>query len=175
MSGEPETLYEGRHLRLVQRAGWEYVERRNVSGVVVIVPITDDGRLVLVEQPRLPVGGPVIELPAGLAGDIPGAEHEALAVAARRELVEETGYEAATIEYLADGPLSAGLTSETATFFRATGLRRVATGGGDPSEQITVHHVAISQLGDWLHTMTKRGRQVAASLYSGLYLAGVVR
>src|SRR5436190_21784999 len=89
-----EVLYEGKFRRYVRRGGWEYVARRNVTGIVGIIAVTDDGKLVLVEQFRPPVGKNVIEIPAGLAGDVAGSEHEALAEAARRELLEETGYEA---------------------------------------------------------------------------------
>ncbi|MHC4995006.1 MAG: NUDIX hydrolase [Planctomycetota bacterium] len=61
----PETLYDGQHLRMVRLNGWEYVHRPNVSGIVGIVPITDDGRLVFIEQHRPPLGNALIEWPAG--------------------------------------------------------------------------------------------------------------
>ena len=53
---------------------------------VGIVAVTSDGRLLLVEQFRIPVGKNVIELPAGLVGDLPGQEEESLKLAAQREL-----------------------------------------------------------------------------------------
>ena len=92
MGKQREVIAATRHLQLVRRGGWEYVERPNVTGIVVIVPVTRDGELVLIEQYRVPVDRPVIELPAGLAGDVPGTEGERLEAAARRELLEETGY-----------------------------------------------------------------------------------
>lgn len=169
------TLYAGNHLHLLRRGTWEYAERPTATGVVVVVPITVTGELVLTEQFRVPVGGPVIEFPAGLSGDVPGQEREALVTAARRELLEETGYEAANWTQLACCPTSSGLTSEMVTFFLATGLHRIHEGGGDQHERITLHHVAISQVDAWLTRMAESGYIVAAQVYAGLYLAGIAR
>src|SRR5580704_13589060 len=95
-SSDPKrTLFEGKHIRMVARGDWEYAERKNVTGIVAIIAVTAEGKLLLVEQYRPPLGKTVIELPAGLAGDIAGQEGEAMVTAARRELLEETGYEAA--------------------------------------------------------------------------------
>src|SRR4051812_43058440 len=88
-----KTLGAGRFLRLVAAGQWEYIEHVNASGVAAVAAVTEDGRLVIVEQHRPPVGGPVIELPGGLCGDDAGAAEEPLAEAACRELLEETGYE----------------------------------------------------------------------------------
>ena len=169
---DPEVLAEGRHLRLVRRDAWEYAERRAAIAVVVIVAITDDGRLVLVEQYRKPVERTVIELPAGLVGDRPGDADEDLWSAARRELWEETGYEAQALEYLAEGPSSAGLTSEVVTFLRAVGLQKVGAGGGDEDEAITVHEVALGEAGSCLNAMAQRGCLIDPKVYAGLYLIG---
>ncbi len=64
-----ETVCEGRFLRLVKRGRWEYATRKTVTGVVAIVAMTADDKVIIVEQGRPPAGGRVIELPAGLAGD----------------------------------------------------------------------------------------------------------
>ena len=59
----------------------------------------EDQKLLLVEQYRIPVHAQTIELPAGIIGDEPGGSaDEAHAEAARRELIEETGYEAGNIK-----------------------------------------------------------------------------
>jgi 8-oxo-dGTP pyrophosphatase MutT (NUDIX family) len=92
MPQDRRILAEGKFLRLVVENGWEWVERRNTQGAVVIAAITEHNEIVLIEQYRIPLAARVIELPAGLAGDEPGSRHEALIEAARRELLEETGY-----------------------------------------------------------------------------------
>src|SRR5437588_9174907 len=115
-AGPIQTIADGKHISLVKRGSWEYVTRKGISGIVAIVAVTDDGRMILVEQFRPAVGKNVIELPAGLAGDDHGAQNmsngEELIDAARRELLEETGYEAQSMELLTEGTPSAGITDE---------------------------------------------------------------
>ena len=165
------TLHEGRYLRLVSHLGWEFAQRTNTTGIVVIVPITGSRELVLVEQYRPPVGVRVIELPAGLAGDIPGEAHEALETAARRELVEETGFDATAMVELMRLPPTPGMVSEVHTFFLATGLRRVGEGGGDTSEDIIVHRVPLADAPEWLAAQRAEGAMVSMSVYAGLWFA----
>lgn len=170
LSAQPtEILAAGRFVRLVRRGHWEYVERVNTSGAVMIVAVTDDGRLLLVEQFRLPLGCPVIELPAGLAGDLPQSRGEELGEAALRELLEETGYSAQDMLYLTEGPSSAGLSSEEYTLLRATGLKRVRPGGGDESETILVHEVPLADVAAWLDEQRRAGKKVDPRIYAGLY------
>lgn len=164
-------LFEGKHLRLMKVGRWEYATRTKVSGIVGIVGVTDDGKLVLVEQFRAPVGKTVIEIPAGLAGDIAGQEDEALEVAARRELLEETGYECREMTLLTEGTPSAGICDEVIQMLRATGLKKVAAGGGEPTEQITVHEIPLAQVEDWVATKRKEGMLVDLKVYAALYFA----
>ena len=166
---EKKSLHQGRFLAMFERGGWEYVDRVGATGVVVILAVTDEDELVLVEQHRVPLGASVIELPAGLAGDLPDSRDEDFREAARRELLEETGYEAESIEFLCEGPPSAGLTSEIQTLLRATGLRKTGPGGGDESEDITVHTIALNVLDDWLGEAAQRGCLIDPKIYAGLY------
>jgi ADP-ribose pyrophosphatase len=167
--GIPASLAEGRFLRLVAVRGWEYVERRNASGVIAIAALTDDRRLVMVEQYRPPVGRRVIELPAGLVGDDPGAADEPLETAARRELEEETGFTARELSLVAVGPSSAGLTSEVITFFTARGLTRTGDGGGVAGEDIVVHLVPLDDIRAWLDRRLGEGVLIDPKIYAGLY------
>jgi ADP-ribose pyrophosphatase len=162
-------LATGRFLRLVAVNGWEYVERVNVTGVVGIVAVTDSRKMLLVEQYRPPLGKRAIELPAGLAGDVSGSETEELADAVRRELLEETGYEASDCESLTEGPSSAGLTNEVIHFFRAMGLKKTGDGGGDHSEDIVVHEVPLESVDAWLRRQARRGLAIDPKIYAGLY------
>lgn len=164
-----EVLYEGQFLTFKRKGAWEYVQRRNVTGTVAILAITENQEILLVEQFRPPLGCQVIELPAGLAGDITDEENESLEQAASRELLEETGYEAKHLEFLTEGPSSAGLSTEQTAFFLAHGLRKVADGGGDASERIVVHHVHLDDLTSWLDTKGQEGCLVDFKVFAALY------
>jgi len=164
-----ETIAEARFLKLIKRGRWEFVQRVNTTGVVCLFPLTTDARVVLVEQFRPPVNATVIEFPAGLAGDIAGQEEEALETAALRELEEETGYQARTMISLGSTVSSAGLTDESVHFFLALDLEKVSEGGGDESENITVHSVPFAEIDQWLEAAVTRGCMLDARIYAGLY------
>ena len=164
-------LAEGRFLRLVKDNRWEYVERCRASGVVAIVPVTRDGRVILVEQFRPPVGSQMIEIPAGIAGDIAGQESESFEIAARRELEEETGYSGGDWRLLGVSPSSAGLTTELITFFAAMNVERTSSGGGVEHEQIVIHEVPLTELRDWLSQQTARGAMIDWKIFAALAMA----
>ena len=164
-------LHAGRHLRLVDRNGWEFVERPGIRGIVLVVGVTPGDGLLLVEQRREPVDANVVELPAGLAGDAESPADEPLEEAARRELVEETGWDAASMERLTAGPPSAGVTSEIVTFFRARGLSKVGPGGGVEGEAITVHEVPLAAVESFLAEREARGTLVDPKVWAGLWFA----
>jgi ADP-ribose pyrophosphatase len=169
MNDERETLFEGKFLRVKKCGKWEYVERTKTTGVVAVLAITERQELILVEQFRIPVDRRVIEIPAGLAGDIEGQETEELALAARRELQEETGFEAQDMEFLTEGPPSAGLATEVVTFFRATGLKKISDGGGDGTEDIQVHLVPLAKVEAWLEQKRQEGHLLDYKIYAALY------
>ena len=171
MKQQRRVIASGRFIRLVTEAGWEYAERINITGIVVIVAITDDGRLVLTEQYRRPVHSRVMELPAGLVGDRREARNERLLDAARRELFEETGYRARRWRRLFDGPPTPGLSAEQMTFYLATGARQVGPGGGDATEEIVAHAVPLSTIETWLEKQKRQGCLVDPKIYAGIFFA----
>jgi ADP-ribose pyrophosphatase len=156
-----EVMWAGRFITAKKRGRWEYVGRAQGIGAAVIVAI-DDGHVLLVEQYRVPLGRPCVELPAGLVGD--DMAGEAAAVAATRELEEETGYRAATMTSLGEYHSSPGMVSESFTLFRAGGLTRVAEGGGVEGEDILVHRVALAALPDFVAGQRAAGKAVDVKL-----------
>ena len=166
---EPERiLHEGKFLRLLLRGHWEYVERTHAGGMATIIAaVTPDGCILFVEQFRVPLGKPTIELPAGLVGDIDAGE--SLELSAARELEEETGWRPARCEVLMIGPTSAGLTTERIAFVRATGLEKVGDGGGDATENITVHEVPLAQAPQWLARKMADGYEMDPKIWAGLW------
>ena len=171
MKKTSEILGEGRFLKLIRRNDWEHVERTNISGIVVILAITPDNQILFTEQYRPPVENRVIELPAGLAGDISGQEKESLLEAAQRELLEETGYEAGHFEVLTEGPISAGLSNESITLLLATKLVKKTNGGGDASEAIVVHSIPFEKAENWIKSQVRKGLLADPKIYTGLYFA----
>lgn len=174
---DAKVIGEGRYLTLLDENGWEYVTRTGITGIVVIVAVTDgpDGvrKLLLVEQPRIAVHQRTIELPAGLVGDVADHDSESLAGAAARELEEETGYVAGELVSLGGGPVAVGMSDEVISFFEARQLRRVGPGGGDETEDITVHEVPLGELDAFFAEKRRAGLAVDPKIYAGLYMIGL--
>ena len=161
-------VWEGKYLRVRVAGTWEYAERPNAPAGVVIVAVTPEGNLLLTEQFRVPMGRNTIELPAGLSDDDDYAgEH--YVETAKRELREETGYEAGDWVELTQGPPSAGLSNEVVVFYMAKNLRKVSEGGGAGSEKIHVHHVRFKDAREWLKKKESEGVTVDPKVYVGLY------
>jgi len=168
---ETVTLFNGKWLSIKARKGWEFAERTNPRGAVIVVALTDVRELLFVEQYRPPIEATTIEMPAGLIGDLAGAEDEDILESARRELVEETGFQAARLDYIMGGPVSAGMSTEVAHFVRATGLVQVSAGGGDDSENIVVHRIPLQHAAAWLMDKHAAGFPMDPKIWSGLYFA----
>jgi len=164
-----ETLHEGKWLRLLRRGRWVYAERTNEGGLaVIIIAATPERRVIFVEQFRVPVGAKTIEMPAGIVGDVHAGE--SLELAAERELLEETGWQAAHLEVLMTGPTSAGMSNERVAFVRATGLTKVHAGGGDETEAIVVHEVPVDEAPAWLMRRRAEGYEIDLKLWAGLWM-----
>ncbi len=88
-------------------------------GAAVVLPLLEDGRIVLIENFRVPAGRRLLELPAGTLD--PGEDPAATAA---RELAEETGFRAGALELLVRFYSSPGLLDEVMHLFVATQLQR---------------------------------------------------
>ena len=166
---QPIILHEGDFLRMVREGRWEYIERNNCRGIVIILAMTDDERVILVEQYRQPVHKRVIEFPAGLICDDPKHKNESVTTAAKRELLEETGTKAKKIVKLLTGPVSSGSSADLVTMVRACGLTKISDGGGDHTEAIRVHEVPLRDAEQWLEKMSGRGYLIEPKVYTGLF------
>ena len=153
---EEETVrWEGRFMAAVTRGKWEYVRRTGGMTAVAIEAVVD-GRLLLVEQFREPLGCNCLELPAGLVGDDDG-KHDTPEEAAIRELEEETGYRAGHVETLGVFHSSPGILSEGFTMVRAHDLVKVGEGGGTDDEEIIVHEVPLEKLTQFCNAKRAEG------------------
>jgi ADP-ribose pyrophosphatase len=164
-----EILYAARWLRLMKRDRWEYVERTNPGGAAIIVAVTPQENVLLIEQFRQPIQCKTIEFPAGLIGDEPGKAEEVAHESAARELEEETGWLPARVEHIQSGPSSAGMSTEIQHFYRAYGLMKTGPGGGLPGEGITVHEVPLAEVAKFIATRMREGFAVDPKVYAGLY------
>lgn len=168
-TSEVQTLYQGRYLHLRSRGGWEYAERANPQGAVVIVAVTPEDTVLMVEQYRIPIQSRTLEFPAGLVGDLSDQADETWAESARRELLEETGWDAAHFVSIMHGPSSAGMSNEIMHFVRASELMRVHAGGGDASENIVVHEVPRASIAAFVAERMAQGYAIDPKVYAGIY------
>ncbi|KRA34907.1 DNA mismatch repair protein MutT [Rhodanobacter sp. Root627] len=164
-----ETLCEGRWLSLRKRGRWEYAERNNPGGAVIILAVTPEDKVLFVEQYRVSILQNTIEMPAGLVGDLPDQADEGALLAAQRELEEETGYRCQHVEFIHTGPSSSGMSTEMIAFVRAWELEKVGPGGGDETENIVVHEVPRRDAGAWLFARAAEGYSIDPKLFAGLW------
>lgn len=111
-------------------------------GAVAIVALTDDGRICLVRQYRTSLGRVTVEIPAGKLD--PGEDPLACA---RRELREETGFEARKMAFLTTIATAAGFANELIHIYMATGLT-LSESSPDADEFINVDLVDVNEFVD---------------------------
>ena len=156
-----EVMWEGRFVRALRRGRWEYASRARDIGAVVILA-EYEGKVILVDQPRVAPGCRCIELPAGLVGDVErDATVESTAI---KELEEETGFTADRVEQLGTFYASPGMLSEGFTLVRAHDVRKVGEGGGDEHEDINVHLVSRADIANFIEQKRAEGFGIDAKL-----------
>ena len=145
---------------------WEALERLGIGGIVVMIAVTPSGNVILEKQFRPPVGREVLELPAGLV-----EPDESMEVAAKRELIEETGWSAGKLEFLAEGPISTGASTEALRAYLCTDLDYVGKNGGDDNEIIEVIEVPIQHTQEYLRTAQSTGTLIDLKVFGLVELA----
>jgi ADP-ribose pyrophosphatase len=162
------------HLDTVADADGERHSREVVihPGAVAMVPWLDDGRVLLVRQYRHAAGEILLELPAGTLDRAEDGAIEEPASAARRELMEETGYSAADWQLLGRFFTAPGFATEEMHLYLARGLTPVA-GYAGPATDERLDVVPI----DWAEAlqMAERGDIRDAKTLVGLFWADRLR
>ncbi|HET9459177.1 MAG TPA: NUDIX hydrolase [Sphingomicrobium sp.] len=156
-----ELMWSGKYIRVFRQGRWEYVSRTNdISAVGILAE--HGGRVILVEQYRVPIGRRCLELPAGLVGDEDAnATVEETAI---KELEEETGFTADRVERLGEFHSSPGMVAESFTLVRAHGVRKMGDGGGTEHEEISVHLVARDEIPAFVEARRRAGVAVDTKL-----------
>lgn len=131
-------------------------------GAVVLLPVLDDGRVVMIENTRPTVGETLLELPAGTREPA-----EQAIVTAGRELIEETGYTARKLELIHEFYSAPGICDELMHLYRATDLI-----AGDPQREATeaiVNRIATrNEIQQWISDGTIRDAKTLVGLYAFL-------
>ena len=168
MSEPEEIMWAGKFITARRQGKWEYVSRARGIRAAVILAIEPgaEPHILLVEQYRVPLGRPCLELPAGLVGDETAGENAS--VAAIRELEEETGYRARHMRDCGEFYSSPGLVSESFTLFRAEELTRTGAGGGHEGENITVHRAPLDDIHGFIAARRAEGLAIDVKLLIAL-------
>ena len=175
-----KSLWKGKFLEIISisykdRKGvireWEAVNRLNVEGVVIIIPITEKEELILIKQFRPALDSYVIELPAGLVEN-----EEDYITAGKRELIEETGYSSDNLSLLSDGVMSTGINTEQWKVVIAQDVKRVSqevlsAHSSDENEDIEVLKVPLDSIFTELEHYKKNGAAIDLRIFGLLELA----
>lgn len=122
--------------------GEKKVHREHVKAgeAVAIFPITEDNKVIMIQEPRTPIGQVILAMPAGMIE--PGEKPEDAAI---RELEEETGYLASNVELLREYYPSVGYSNEKLKIYLATNLIKTEQ-HLDETEDINVIEVPLEEL-----------------------------
>jgi 8-oxo-dGDP phosphatase len=135
-------------------------------GAVAVLALDEAGRVLLIRQYRHPVGRLLWEIPAGLR-DVPG---EPLEETARRELLEEAGYQAADWQVLADVYTSPGISSERLRVFLAKDLTYVP----ESDRHYIPDHEEAHLIIEWVPLEEVVSRFLNGDLHNGVTAVGAL-
>ena len=151
-----ETIFDGKYLKLKRKhfktkngkmGFWECVERKRIKSMfVAIFALTKNKEVILERNYRIPLESYIIELPAGLCDK----KGESEIKAAKRELLEETGYRAKKLIPVLRGPVLSGITKEEMSVYFAPEAKLVKKPSTDDAEEIEVIKIPLNKLVDFV-------------------------
>lgn len=109
---------------------------------VTAVPLSDDGRIIMVRQYRHGLGETCIEIPGGCIDDADASPEDAI----KRELLEETGYSFSSYKFLGKISANPSTNSNLMHMFLATGGKKVAEQELDSNEEIEIELFTIEEV-----------------------------
>ncbi|WP_449536836.1 NUDIX hydrolase [Ferdinandcohnia sp. Marseille-Q9671] len=164
-----EVLFEGKiidlHIEEVELPNGHTSRRELIKhpGAVAVLAVTDDNKLVMVQQYRKALDKVIIEIPAGKL-----EKGEAPEYTAKRELEEETGYECDSLTPLISFYTSPGFADELVHLFIARGLRKIENPAGlDEDEFVDVLEITLDEA---LNLLQERKIYDAKTAYAVQYL-----
>ncbi|MGG5253718.1 NUDIX hydrolase [Neobacillus sp. SM06] len=144
---QTKELFSGRIIRLqieeVELPNGKITEREIIKhpGAVAVIALTDDNKIVMVEQYRKALERTIVEIPAGKL-----EKGEEPAVCARRELEEETGYVCEKMELLVSFYTSPGFADELVHVYIATGLSKKENAASlDEDEFVNLEELTLEE------------------------------
>lgn len=163
-------IYKGRviALRVDELEDGRVREVVEHNGSVAILPVLDDGRIVLERHYRHAIGKELIEIPAGKV-----EEGESIEECAQRELVEETGYRAGRLEYIGKCYMTPGYCNELIHFFIASNLERISSTSNEDGEEIDLFVISMDEaIEKALTNEIEDAKTLYALLRYAIYLRG---
>jgi 8-oxo-dGDP phosphatase len=171
--GEARCVYDNPWIRVTEETAVAPTGQPALYGVVsfknralAVLPLHDDGSVVLVGQQRLPLGDYSWEIPEG-----GGPMAEEPLEGARRELLEETGLAASEWREVLRMQLSNSVTDELAVGFLALGLTQAAEPEGDGTEDLAIVRVPFREALDAAMAGHIQDSLTVAMLLRGYHMA----
>ncbi len=136
---------------------WDFISHR--KGAAAVVPVTEEGKILLVRQYRNALERVTLEIPAGSRDSLT----EDTGVCAARELEEETGYQSDTLEFLISLRTTVAFCDEFIDVYLATGLKR-GTQHLDEGEDIEVEAYDPEELCEMIYNGTIQDAKTVAGI-----------
>lgn len=172
---EQELIHEGHFLNYTHQhyintkwkaSKYEVVVRNKVNDIIAVLPVTEDKKVILIKQFRIPMKRDIIEIPAWI-GD---KENEEPIDILNRELWEEVGYETKDVHFCFESPTSQGMTNESCKYYIALDCKPAPEKmGHEWAEQIEVLEFNMETIFEDLQNLEKEGYMVDSKVYALLF------